>query len=135
MEILVKGYSIMPCSFGNFPHSYLFHRFAFIYLTKCIDKMLSCNFCQIWSFFHLFSFIRLHFILMCLLITVISTVTIELYYTCSLITIQGGFIMRWYRDNWFYVGGILFIIQAFLMILWGGDMDFLRKLMKTWHLI
>lgn len=37
--------------------------------------------------------------------------------------------MRWYRDNWFYVGGILFIIQAFLMILWGGDMDFLRKLM------
>lgn len=37
--------------------------------------------------------------------------------------------MKWYRDNWFYVGGILFVIQAFFMILWGGEMNFLKKLM------
>lgn len=37
--------------------------------------------------------------------------------------------MRWYRDNWFYVGGILFVAQAFAMVLWGGNIDFLKKLM------
>lgn len=37
--------------------------------------------------------------------------------------------MKWYRDNWFYVGGILFIIQAFALILFGSDMEFLTKIM------
>ncbi len=37
--------------------------------------------------------------------------------------------MKWYRDNWFYVGGILFIIPAFILILMGDGISFLRKIM------
>jgi len=37
--------------------------------------------------------------------------------------------MKWYVNNWFYVGAILFVIQAFLMILFGTDIDPLKRFM------
>ena len=37
--------------------------------------------------------------------------------------------MKWYRDNWFYVGAVLFISQAIILIFCGNNMDFLTKLM------
>lgn len=37
--------------------------------------------------------------------------------------------MKWYRDNWFYVGAALFIVQAFILIFFGSNMDFLTKIM------
>ena len=33
--------------------------------------------------------------------------------------------MRWYRDNWFWFGGVLFIIEAAILLIWGGEMDML----------
>lgn len=37
--------------------------------------------------------------------------------------------MKWYCNNWYYVGGVLFIIQAFILILFESDMEFLTKMM------
>ena len=37
--------------------------------------------------------------------------------------------MKWYRDNWFYVGAVLFVIQAFILLFCGSNMDFLTKIM------
>ena len=37
--------------------------------------------------------------------------------------------MTWYRNNWYYVGGIIFVILAFAVTLFGGEMDPLRKIM------
>lgn len=37
--------------------------------------------------------------------------------------------MRWYRDHWFLVGGILFVIEAYILAIWGEEMDMLLKFM------
>ena len=37
--------------------------------------------------------------------------------------------MKWYRNNWFYVGAVLFMIQAFILIFCGSNMDLLTKIM------
>lgn len=37
--------------------------------------------------------------------------------------------MKWYMNNWYYAGGVLFVIQAFLMILCGTDVDPLKRFM------
>ncbi len=37
--------------------------------------------------------------------------------------------MKWYRDNWYYIGLLLFIAQAFFMLFQSCEMDMLKKLM------
>ena len=37
--------------------------------------------------------------------------------------------MKWYRDNWFYIGAVIFIIQALILIFFRNNMDFLTILM------
>lgn len=37
--------------------------------------------------------------------------------------------MKWYKNNWYYIGGILFIAQAFIMILFGSEIDIMKKFM------
>lgn len=37
--------------------------------------------------------------------------------------------MRWYRDHWFLVGGILFVIEAYVLAIWGGGIDMRLKFM------
>lgn len=36
--------------------------------------------------------------------------------------------MDWYRKNWFFVGGVIFVIMAYIIGIFGDDMDPLRKL-------
>ena len=36
---------------------------------------------------------------------------------------------RWYRDHWFLVGGLLFVVEAYVLAIWGGQMDMLLKFM------
>ena len=37
--------------------------------------------------------------------------------------------MNWYRNNWYYVGGVIFVILAFVVGIWGPDMADTRRLM------
>jgi len=37
--------------------------------------------------------------------------------------------MSWYRNNWYYVGGILFVIMAFVVGIFGPEMEPTRRLM------
>ena len=37
--------------------------------------------------------------------------------------------MAWYRNNWYYVGGILFVVLAFTLGIFGADMEPTRRFM------
>ena len=37
--------------------------------------------------------------------------------------------MKWYRDNWFYVGAVVFTVQALILLFCGNSMNLLTVLM------
>ena len=42
--------------------------------------------------------------------------------------------MNWYRNNWYYVGGIIFVILAILMSLFGEHIDPVRRIMVVGYM-
>ena len=37
--------------------------------------------------------------------------------------------MKFYRRNWYYIGGILFVILAFVMGFWGGYISYIQLIL------
>lgn len=37
--------------------------------------------------------------------------------------------MSFYRKNWYYVGGVLFVALAFFVGFWGNEIALLRKIL------
>lgn len=37
--------------------------------------------------------------------------------------------MKWYRNHWYYVGGVIFVVLSFLVGLFGGSIDPVRRIL------